>query len=557
MSTADPTVMSPEERAAESYLSDPLMWGHAHWPDMLMYPRQAEILYSVRDNFETFVPAANKLGKTRAAAFIALWWFATRNPARVILTSSSEGQLKDVLWSEISLLMSTSRQPMPFNKTHLELHLYDDGDSGLVRDGHYMIGRVTNNVERFAGHHLPFLELPRVLFIFEEASGIPDEFYEAAQSQAHRILCIGNPLNTNNFFYRKCKAGDAEASSPQWKLDRKVIHISAFDSPNVQAGLHKLREAREAGVEGPVSAPTPMPGILTWMEFLYRMANWDADAIKMRVKGEFLDEGQTLLITPATAERAAQAWWLIMGQKRGPYVIGVDVAMGGRDKSVWCVADRLGVVQLLVKDTPNTMLICGVTKNLMAQYNVPGKRVGIDIGGGKSVCDRLHEIGRLVQEIAFGTTADNSKVYKNKRAEMYGSLASLMDVSTWSIEYDLVESDDEDGDDVEGEVLTKSSRCFAIPPDDAKLREELTAMPRLWDSEGKMFLPPKERSNDSKQKTIRELIGRSPDRADACAIAAEMLRRMDVGVVKQLDVSKIDPKTFKVDLSWSKRMLGG
>ena len=34
------------------------------------------------------------------------------------------------------------------------------------------------------------------------------EFYEAAQSWGHRILVIGNPLATDNFFYFRCKQGN-------------------------------------------------------------------------------------------------------------------------------------------------------------------------------------------------------------------------------------------------------------------------------------------------------------------------------------------------------------
>jgi len=80
----------PDARA----LTEPLRFVSLCWPQMKLYDKQREILLSVRDNVETFVHAANELGKTRIAAIGAVWFFASRTPARVVTSSSSESQLK-------------------------------------------------------------------------------------------------------------------------------------------------------------------------------------------------------------------------------------------------------------------------------------------------------------------------------------------------------------------------------------------------------------------------------------------------------------------------------
>lgn len=532
-------------KSAEKFLSDPLLWAKLYWPDMVTYPKQAEIAYSVRDNMETFVPAANKMGKTRIAALIALWFFSTRQPARVVCTSSSEGQLKEVLWSEISSLIHKAKYPLPFSKTHLHLTLNDE-ETGDTLAGHYLIGRVTNSVERFSGHHLPFNKIPRVLFIFEEASGIGDEFYETAQSQAHRILAIGNPLNTLNFFYHKCKGGDAAASSDNAILDRKVIPISAADSPNVMLGTRLTKECPG------VHVPACMPGILTWQEFQYRLANWDPDAIRTRVWGKFLDAGRSLLFPAERLHHASNLWPSFVGRARGPFYMGVDVAAGGRDKSVWAIIDRFGVREMVVKDTPNTMEIAGITLKLMEAYGMVGKRVCIDAGGGgKQIADRLREQGRLVQSVHFGSSAEDNKTYKNKRAEMFGYLASLLNADYWNFDKKKIEI--AEGEWEELDEYENHAKCFILPPTDAKLKEELGCLPKLWDSEGKMFLPPKERQNNSVAKTLREILGRSPDRADALALAAEAQRCSRSTVTTQADPSRWDQGKFVVDMSWSEQ----
>jgi hypothetical protein len=43
-------------------LRDPLVLASVLWPHVTFYKQQREILYSVRDNHETFVVAGNMLG---------------------------------------------------------------------------------------------------------------------------------------------------------------------------------------------------------------------------------------------------------------------------------------------------------------------------------------------------------------------------------------------------------------------------------------------------------------------------------------------------------------
>src|SRR5262245_46304752 len=106
--------MSLDDAAHRAALlaTDPLRFIGLCWPDLKLYDKQVEVLLSVRDNVETFVHAANELGKTKVAAVITVWWFASRTPARVITSSSSETQLNLILWSEIRHLISSSAYPL-------------------------------------------------------------------------------------------------------------------------------------------------------------------------------------------------------------------------------------------------------------------------------------------------------------------------------------------------------------------------------------------------------------------------------------------------------------
>ena len=66
-----------------------------------------------------------------------------------------------------------------------------------------MIGRASDKKENMLGFHAPYL-----MFIVDEASGVPDEIFEAIEGtqtqegvNSSKILLIGNPTRPEGFFY--------------------------------------------------------------------------------------------------------------------------------------------------------------------------------------------------------------------------------------------------------------------------------------------------------------------------------------------------------------------
>lgn len=78
-----------------------------------------------------------------------------------------------------------------------------------------------------------------------------------------------------------------------------------------------------------------------------------------------------------------------------------------------------------------------------------------------------------------------------------------------------------------GWVLSPFPRGFGIPASYTNLRSELALIPRMLDGEGRLKLPPKHplqgsntaNTGTSKVKSLVEIIGHSPDEADALVIA--------------------------------------
>lgn len=197
-------------------IADPIKFAKIQWPHVTFYKEQRKVIYSVANNDETFVPAGNMLGKDFVSGFIALWFFLTRHPCRIVTTSADYSQLEGVLWGEIRRFIQSAKYPLdverggPLIVNHLHIRKYYEGEiCGLS----YLLGRVAAKGEGMLGHHIPNVGdgIPRTLFIADEASGVEDIAYERATTWANRVLAIGNCYHGEpgcTFFKKGCDGGD-------------------------------------------------------------------------------------------------------------------------------------------------------------------------------------------------------------------------------------------------------------------------------------------------------------------------------------------------------------
>lgn len=283
---------------------------------------------------------------------------------------------------------------------------------------------------------------------------------------------------------------------------RKVVRIRAVDSPNVRRGL---------AAEGDGNA-VPVPGVLTFEEYQRRRATWSPMRQCIGLDAEFYTGAEVLMFPPEWLNRAETVADRLLGVRRVAKGLGVDPAEGG-DKTAMAVVDELGLIELMSHQTPNTAIITGQVLALMRKHKIHPDRVCIDRGGGgKEHADRLRSQGFPVRTVAFGeaiTTAphhgittfasrreiyEDRAVYKNRRAEMYGRLRNLLDPA--------------------------NERGFGIPVEYAELRWQLAPIPLIYDDEGRLELLPKNKKDaNSKRRSLIELIGHSPDEADALVLA--------------------------------------
>lgn len=440
------------------------------------WDEQARLIEAVAHHDRVACRSGHKCGKSLSCAGLALWWVATRPKGRVVLTAPTFHQVKDIIWRELRLWYPKVQAAL--DGTDLPL----DPATGLsLPGGRQIVGISTKQPENLAG-----FSGPEQFFIIDEASGFPDELFEVVQGNAAggaKIAAISNPTRTVGWFFRAFKSGTYdlapandngernEEDSTRWRL----VHISSEHTPNVKLGRRVV------------------PGLAT-RQYIAEMRrdcgpDWEKSAVYLvRVRGEFPTEATDSVIGLGQLLAAHQRY--SPANDTGPerLVIGVDVSRFGGDETILCPRRGRLVFPCEAIQRADGPTVADAIARLALTLRRAGEvvRVNIDgIGVGASVVDalRAHEAAKKghleVVDVQVGTAADDDD-HVNLRAQLYFL------VQRWL----------RDGG--------------ALPEDDL-LDAELLAHTYSFDKVGRKQIVAKE--------TIRRILGRSPDRADALALS--------------------------------------
>ncbi len=331
----------------------------------------------------------------------------------------------------------------------------DPGTGLKLPDGREVLGFTTQDAERMAGQSGAAL-----FFIIDEASGFPQSIWEAVQGNlagGGRVLCTGNPTKPTGFFF------DAFHGSRELWLP---IHISSEETPNC------------TGVGDSV------PGLATreWVDEMLREYGKDSPIVDVRVRGEFADNSNDSVV-PLGALVAAQERYP-SAEPIGRLSIGVDVARFGDDDSViWPVRGDYAYPPTVIHGF-DTVEVAGRVMQVADRLRVGTEKpvIRVDsIGYGAGVVDVLKR-RQTVRVIGINVA---------KRSDQPEKFRILRDQLWWGIRTWLVEGG-------------------ALPKDSASSAEILSAC-YGFDARGRVCVDGKDR--------LRESLGRSPDRADALALA--------------------------------------
>jgi len=369
------------------------------------WEKQVEIARSVQKYHRTAVRSCHGVGKTKVAAWIALWFLYSFANSKVVTTAPTWHQVKNLLWREI-------------RGEHRKFEYFLGGecntDSLDLGSEWFAIGLSTNQPERFQGFHAK-----NILLIIDEASGVNQEIFDAAEgcmtSANARMLLLGNPTRVNGEFYQAFRSS----------LYNK-IHISAFDSPNLKA--NKIVR----------------PYLVTpeWVEDKKKKWGEDSPLYQVKVLGDFPKAADDTLISLEWIENAVQRYDEV--EFGTPIEIGVDVARFGSDNSVITV--RKGIKSYIHSAIhgQDTMQLTG--KIIQAYKETDAEYIKVDvIGVGSGVVDRLSEQQFPVVAMNGAESPIEPDKFLNKRAEWYWNLRERYKDGNIAIQHD---------DELEGQLAS-------------------------------------------------------------------------------------------------------
>lgn len=387
------------------------------------------------------VEAGHTVGKTKLSSGLVNHFFDCFPPAIIYTFAPSWKQIHDLLWKEIK----TDRRGKGLPGRILDLEL-------KVADNHFANGTATNDsggrgTERVQGQHGRYL-----LFIIDEAEGVPDFVWNAIDSMASGGICIvlmlANPRTRSSRFH-KIKS----------RATVKSFRISCIGHPNCVQGREVVPGAvQRQYVETMLEAHCEVVGehqpdkhtfevpwrpgqiFLPNAEFCFRVlgiAPADIADNTLITVGRYEAACSRTLplfsfdVAPAVQDAAKEVWAML----------GCDVAGFGKDYGT--LYTRFGDVvrraaQLWKQDYDDYARAIKTEALKLKAKGATHLSLRIDAGGGfgQGVLSHLKKDAELalafpgehlrIHEVNFGVPARDGKAYANTVTELYAQAGEAL-----------------------------------------------------------------------------------------------------------------------------------
>lgn len=519
---------SNQAQSFENYQDDPVSFTENVLHEVLT-DDQKKVMLSVRDNMVTIAKSATEVGKSFAAARLAIWFYKVFPDAQVYLTAAPPVEnLKRILWGEI--MSCVDKNTALFLDDRLKVdYIMRNPQSFITRVTVPTTGTAEVREAKFSGKHAP-----HILFIVDEGDAVPDEVYKGIEGCLSgglmpRLLVMFNPRVMQGAVYEK-----------EINKQANIINLSALHHPNVVKGESVIPGAvmrdsvvrrfnewtrplllNEQITESCVNVPEFLVGVQAWgqdgtmfppLEEGTRVVKEDGKAFFYMVLGKYPPQGESQLISQDWIDKARQRWdeYVSRNGETPPDlrpIMGMDVAEMGGDWNIICM--RYGNFVARINDTWQGMDAYQTSLkalDIYRKYNVDIAMIdGMGIGG--SVAPTIMRAGRQkgidrgenwdIRTVSVKVSEKPNNFIKTE----LGEFKIMRDQLWWALR----------------EWLRKDE---AMLPPDRMLLEELNAVNYNIPQDGKIRVTDKE--------TLRDKLKRSPDRADALCLTFYPVRRAKV-----------------------------
>ena len=464
---------------------------------VIWWEKQKEIARALIEHPQVFVKASHSVGKTHLAGGLVNWHYDSFAPSITKTTAPTKNQVVNLTWKEVRLQRRQAGLGGLMPRAPIIQTFFPNGE---LNPGHFAAGYTAKDADSFQGDHEENL-----FIIFEEACGIAEEFWTAAEGMlssgaGNLWLAVMNPTDTSSTAYQQELSGG-------WH----VITISALDHPNLRAELRGEPKPFKKAISlswveqrlekwcTPQSVAEKAETDICWppMDFCRERGiepQWyrPGPLFESRVLGRWPSQAEDAIWSEALWQAAISPKPELQAQAQlQPPEVGCDVARKGQDLTTIHVR-RGGVsVHHEAHSGWRTNETTGRLKQICDEWGFktgqdPRKVVTKidDDGVGGGVVDNAE--GYSFVGIGAGTNALDEEHYPNRRSELWFATAER--AREGRLDLSLLPA----------AVLTE-------------LRRQLMAPTWSPDSQGRRVVEPKEKT--------KKRIKRSPDDADGFNLA--------------------------------------
>jgi phage terminase large subunit len=326
------------------------------------------------------VRAGHGVGKGTLISILALWFPLAHYDAKAVLTANSQDQLRDNNWPEIKKWASRLPEQLRGKIQIDEERLYVTAAPEMA----FVVRRTASkaNPEALQGIHAK-----HVLYLIDEASGIPDIVFEIAQgslSTKGAMACMfSNPTRASGYFF-----DTHNRLRHRWR----TWVVNCEDVPRARGHIDEVIEAYGRG----------------------------SNKYRVRVLGEFPTADDSTVIPLELVEAARRR---DVAPRDVRPIWGVDVARFGDDSSA--LAKRQGNVLLEPVQEwhgKDTMQLVGLIMDAWMKTDDdkrPSEIVVDVIGIGSGVVDRLAELDLPVRGCNVAEVPSIDDKYSRLRDELW------------------------------------------------------------------------------------------------------------------------------------------
>lgn len=324
------------------------------------------------------IASGHGIGKSTLLSWIALWFLATRDNAKIPCTAPTAHQLEDILWGElragVQKMHPWLREQFDVSKMRITMK----GSNGFI------VARTARaeNPDALQGFHGE-----EMLFIIDEAAGVDEKIFEVAygalSTPRSRAIMTGNPTNLSGFFYKTFHTENSWIKFQFSSADSDIVDHEFINAVKQDYGE-------------------------------------DSDVYRVRVLGQFPRAGLSGIIPAHLVDAALSRGCQENTLEFSVPVLGVDPAWEGEDRSVVVLRrGRMAKVLLAQRHLSGD----GLARHVMrfaAEHK--SRFIFVDkTGVGASCCDFLRSFGVKHHRVSFADRPIGD-MYLNKRAEIWWKL---------------------------------------------------------------------------------------------------------------------------------------